>query len=238
MASLPSSSKHDIDVARDSTEQIQEAARRAVQMSPLMDEILRAIEAKGLEPIWGRLIEEFGTMMYSQGRLSRPTRGGAFIAPIVPGSVRVMLSVATERQAGAQPSALARRRFDDEPTAVTLDTVTHPDEAVRAACRLGGVEADTVVVDRHDRAVATGGEREVDEPCVRILADVRQRFLDQPENREPALRTSTTRVATRNRCGCPRSTRSRTPAFRAPARGQGDRARTVEGLRRSGDSMR
>jgi hypothetical protein len=74
MASVPSSPNHDVNVARDSTEQIHETARQAVNASPLMDEILRAIEAKGLEPIWGRLIEEFGTLMYTQGRLARPAR--------------------------------------------------------------------------------------------------------------------------------------------------------------------
>lgn len=74
MASVPSSPSHEVKVARDSTEQIHETAREAVNASPLMDEILRAIEAKGLEPIWGRLIEEFGTVMYAQGRLARPAR--------------------------------------------------------------------------------------------------------------------------------------------------------------------
>ena len=74
MASVPSSPNHDVNVARNSADQVQETARQAVHASPLMDDILRAIEAKGLEPIWGRLIEEFGTMMYTQGRLARPVR--------------------------------------------------------------------------------------------------------------------------------------------------------------------
>jgi hypothetical protein len=71
MASVPSSSNRDVNVTQDSAEQIHETARQAVNASPLMDEIKRAIEAKGLEPIWVRLIEEFGTRMYSQGRRSR-----------------------------------------------------------------------------------------------------------------------------------------------------------------------
>lgn len=80
MASVPSLPNHDRNVARHSAEQIHETARQAVDASPMMDEILRAIEAKGLEPIWGRLISEFGTMMYTQGRLSRSANARQGIA--------------------------------------------------------------------------------------------------------------------------------------------------------------
>jgi hypothetical protein len=76
MASVPSSSNRDVNVTQDTAEQIHETARQVVNASPLMDEIKRAIEARGLEPIWGRLIEEFGTMMYSQGRRSRAPNAG------------------------------------------------------------------------------------------------------------------------------------------------------------------
>ncbi len=70
MASIPSSSV-DKSVPWESPDQIQEIARQTVDASPRMYEIRRAIEAKGLDPIWVRLISEFGSLMYVQGRLSR-----------------------------------------------------------------------------------------------------------------------------------------------------------------------
>lgn len=69
MASIPSSSG-DKSVPWESAEQIQQIARQTVDASPRMYEIRKAIEDKGLDPIWIRLIAEFGSLMYLQGRLS------------------------------------------------------------------------------------------------------------------------------------------------------------------------
>ena len=75
MASISSLSGDD-DAPWQSGEEIHEIARETVNASPRMYEIRRAIEEKGLDPIWVRLIQEFGSLMYLQGSLSRRQSGG------------------------------------------------------------------------------------------------------------------------------------------------------------------
>jgi len=60
----------------ESDEDSRETARRVVNDSRPMVAIRRTIEEKGLDPIWIQLIAEFGTMMYLQGRNSRPPPNG------------------------------------------------------------------------------------------------------------------------------------------------------------------
>jgi hypothetical protein len=52
---------------RDDERNVQEAARQIVNDGHAMADIRRAVEDRGLDPIWVQLILEFGTMMYLEG---------------------------------------------------------------------------------------------------------------------------------------------------------------------------
>lgn len=52
---------------RDDERNAQEAARQIVNDGRAMADIRRAVEDRGLDPIWVQLILEFGTMMYLEG---------------------------------------------------------------------------------------------------------------------------------------------------------------------------
>ena len=52
---------------RDDERNVQEAARQIVNDGRAMADIRRAVEDRGLDPIWVQLILEFGTMMYLEG---------------------------------------------------------------------------------------------------------------------------------------------------------------------------
>src|SRR5581483_6433826 len=70
------------------------------------------------------------------------------------------------------------------------DALAHRDEPEAAAARrvregVGDVEAAAVVLDRQLEAVAGGDELDPDVPRAGVAADVRERALQDPQDRDP-----------------------------------------------------
>lgn len=58
-------------------QRVHKAVSRIVDDSQELDFIRKALEDKGLDPIWTKLIAEFGALMYTRGQQKRLDRRAA-----------------------------------------------------------------------------------------------------------------------------------------------------------------